>query len=154
MQMCCPSGALTIPILVNKINFIKNIFCRLDQPQDTIMKKSIIITLITLPLVVFALDNTETLKNSNDNIEARFKRLGLNKLDVVKAKLTENGITDDQITLVLPIILRIIHVINDQGRDAESYPRFEHYLENKVELTDVQINHVIGLSKRLARRLQ
>ena len=89
-----------------------------------------------------------------NNIEHRFKRLGLDNIQEIKSKLKDNNITDSQLEMVLPVMLRLIHILKDQGKDSSSYPRITQHLENKIGLTDVQIKHVLKYSHMLARRLR
>ena len=89
-----------------------------------------------------------------NNIEHRFKRLGLDNIQEIKSKLKANKLTDDQLELILPAMLRLIHVLKNQGKDSPTYQRITQHLENKVGLTDIQIKHVIKFSNRLVRSLE
>ena len=99
------------------------------------------------------LDNINREDKSN-NIEIRFKRLGFNNIQEIKSKLKANKLTDDQLELILPAMLRLIHVLKNQGKDSPTYQRITQHLENKVGLTDIQIKHVIKYSNRLVRSLE
>ena len=88
------------------------------------------------------------------DMEARYKRLGVNDLSRIKTKLKESGITDGQLDLVLSMMIRVIHVAKDQGKEFDFNFRFQNYFENKVGLNDVQIQVVKGISRRIANQLQ
>ena len=88
------------------------------------------------------------------DMEARYKRLGVNDLSRIKTKLKESGITNGQLDLVLSMMIRVIHVAKDQGKEFDFNFRFQNYFENKVGLNDVQIQVVKGISRRIAHQLQ
>ncbi len=95
--------------------------------------------------------------NPDDKLgfETRYNRLGVNadELNRIKTKLKDSGITDDQLDLVLAAMIRMIHVAKNQGKGTDFSSRFQTYFENKVELNDLQIQVVKGISRRIARKL-
>ena len=89
------------------------------------------------------------------DVETRYIRLGVetDELNRIKTKLKDSGITDDQLDLVLAAMVRMIHVAKNQGKEIDFSPRFQTYFENKIELNDLQIQVVKGISRRVARKL-
>ena len=89
------------------------------------------------------------------DIGTRYIRLGVktDELNRIKTKLVDSGITDDQLDLVLAMMIRMIHVAKNQGKEIDFSPRFQTYFENKVGLNDLQIQVVKGISRRVARKL-
>lgn len=68
----------------------------------------------------------------------------------VAGALHEGGIPREKIPDVMGAMKRIVHEMKAEGEDFELDPRLREHLVSRMELTDEQIELVIGLSQRVA----
>ena len=85
------------------------------------------------------------------NIEGHFRRFGVNDLNPIKNGLIENGITHNQLDAVLGGMLRVIHATKAEGRNFEMNPRIQAYFQDRLGLTQDQVQYVKDVSLRIAK---
>ena len=109
------------------------------------MKTIILSLLLYLPLTLFA-DNTK--------LEEHYTELGVNNLDRIKKGLLNNGISERQLDPVLRGMLRLIKGAQVDGKNFEMNPRMEIYFERRIGLNQEQIQNVMDISVRIAKRVR
>ena len=109
------------------------------------MKTIILSLLLYLPLTLFA-DNTK--------LEEHYTELGVNNLDRIKKGLLNNGISERQLDPVLRGMLRLIKGAKVDGKNFEMNPRMKIYFERRIGLNQEQIQNVMDISVRIAKRVR
>ena len=85
------------------------------------------------------------------DIEGHFRRFGVNDLNPIKNGLIENGITHNQLDAVLGGMLRVIHATKAEGSNFEMNPRIQAYFQDRLGLTQDQVQYVKDVSLRIAQ---
>ena len=83
-----------------------------------------------------------------------YKKLGVNNLNRIKKSLSKNGIPDNQLDDVLRGMIRLIHVAKTDENNYEMNPRMKNYFEDRIGLDPKQVQYVMGLSVRIAKRVK
>ena len=83
-----------------------------------------------------------------------YKKLGVNNLSRIKKSLSNNGIPDNQLDGVLRGMLRLIHVAKSDENNYEMNPRMRNYFEDRIGLDPKQVQYVMDLSIRIAKRVK
>ena len=109
------------------------------------MKTIILSLLLYLPLTLFA-DNTK--------LEEHYNELGVKNLERIKKGLLNNGISEGQIDPVLRGMIRLIKSAKVDGKNFEMNPRMEIYFERRIGLNQEQIQNVMDISVRIAKRVR
>ena len=109
------------------------------------MKTIILSLLLYLPLTLFA-DNTK--------LEEHYNELGVNNLDRIKKGLLNNGISESQLDPVLRGMIRLIKSTKVDGKNFEMNPRMKIYFERRIGLNQEQIQNVMDMSVRIAKRVR
>jgi len=112
---------------------------------ENLMRMIILSILLYLPLTLFA---------DNAKLEEHYKDLGVNNLDRIKKGLLNNGILESQLDPVLRGMIRLIKSANVDGKSYEINPRMKIYFERRVGLNQEQIQNVIDMSVRIAKRVR
>ena len=105
---------------------------RLRQPNDEISNKS----------------------EQKTDLLTHYKKLGVNNLSRIKKSLSNNGISDNQLDGVLRGMIRLIHVAKADENNYEMNPRMQNYFEDRIGLDPKQVQYVMDLSVRIARRVK
>ena len=87
-------------------------------------------------------------------MENHYERLGVNDLSLIKNGLLDQGIPVSQIDAVLGGMLRLVHAAKTDGENFKMNPRIEVYFKDRLGLTDLQTEYVMGYSRRIAARDQ
>ena len=109
------------------------------------MKTIILSLLLYLPLTLIA-DNTK--------LEEHYNELGVKNLERIKKGLLNNGISEGQIDPVLRGMIRLIKSAKVDGKNFEMNPRMEIYFERRIGLNQTQIQNVMDISVRIAKRVR
>tara|TARA_B100000029_G_scaffold460715_1_gene491897 strand:- start:261 stop:590 length:330 start_codon:yes stop_codon:yes gene_type:complete len=109
------------------------------------MRTTILSLLLFLPLALSA---------DNGKLEEYYNELGINNLDRIKKGLLNNGISERQIEPVLRGMIRLISISKVKGENSEMNPRMKIYFERRVGLNQEQIQNVMDLSVRIAKRMR
>ena len=109
------------------------------------MRTIILSLLLYLPLMLFA-DNTK--------LDEHYEDLGINNLDRIKKGLLNNGISETQLDRVLRGMIRLIKIAKVDGQSSEMNPRMKIYFERRVGLNQEQIQNVMDISVRIAKRVR
>ena len=109
------------------------------------MRSIIISLLLYLPLALFS---------ENIKLEEYYNDLGVNNLDRIKKGLLNNGISENQIDPVLRGMIRLISNAKINDQNFEMNPRIMIYFEQRIGLNQEQIQNVIDMSARIAKRLR
>ena len=109
------------------------------------MKTIILSLLLYLPLTLIA-DNTK--------LEEHYNELGVKNLERIKKGLLNNGISEGQIDPVLRGMIRLIKSAKVDGKNFEMNPRMEIYFERRIGLNQEQIQNVMDISVRIAKRVR
>ena len=109
------------------------------------MRTIILSLLLYLPLALFA---------DNAKLEEHYEDLGINNLDRIKKGLLNNGISERQLEPVLRGMIRLIKSAKVDGQSSEVNPRMKIYFERRVGLDQEQIQNVMDMSLRIAKRLR
>ena len=88
------------------------------------------------------------------DILTNYKKLGVNNLSRIKKSLSNNGIPDNQLDGVLRGMLRLIHVAKSDENNYEMNPRMRNYFEDRIGLDPKQVQYVMELSIRIAKRVK
>ena len=83
-----------------------------------------------------------------------YKKLGVNNLSRIKKSLSNNGIPDNQLDGVLRGMIRLIHVAKTNENYYEMNPRMQTYFEDGIGLDPKQVQYVMDLSLRIAKRVK
>lgn len=86
-----------------------------------------------------------------NRILGHFEGLGISveMLGRVKQALTDSGIKPEQMEGVLGGMLRVIHKLKLEGEEFELDPKLQEYFTKRLDLTDRQLESVVGLARRL-----
>ena len=109
------------------------------------MKTIILSLLLYLPLTLLA-DNTK--------LEKHYNELGVNNLERIKKGLLNNGISERQLDPVLRGMIRLIKGAKVDGNNFEMNPRMKIYFERRIGLNQEQIQNVMDISVRIAKRVR
>ena len=109
------------------------------------MKKIILSFLLYLPLTLFA---------ENTKLKEHYNELGVNNLDGIKNALLKNGISERQIDPVLRGMIRLIKGAKVDGENFDMNQRMKIYFERRIGLNQKQIQNVMDISLRIAKRLE
>ena len=109
------------------------------------MKTIILSFLLYLPLTLFA---------DNIKLEQHYSELGVTNLDPIKKELLNNGISERQLDSVLRGMIRLIKSAKVDGKNSEMNPRMKIYFERRVGLNQEQIQNVMDMSVRIAKRVR
>ena len=83
-----------------------------------------------------------------------YKKLGVNNLNRIKKSLSNNGISDNQIDDVLRGMIRLIHVAKTDENNHAINPRMKNYFEDRIGLDPKQVQYVMDLTVRIAKRVK
>ena len=109
------------------------------------MKTIILSLLLYLPLTLIA-DNTK--------LEEHYNELGVKNLERIKKGLLNNGISERQLDPVLHGMIRLIKGAKVDGNNFEMNPRMKIYFERRIGLNQEQIQNVMDISVRIAKRVR
>ena len=109
------------------------------------MKTIILSLLLYLPLTLIA-DNTK--------LEEHYNELGVKNLERIKKGLLNNGISERQLDPVLRGMIRLIKGAKVDGNNFEMNPRMKIYFERRIGLNQEQIQNVMDISVRIAKRVR
>jgi len=109
------------------------------------MRTIILSLLLYFPLTLFA---------DNAKLEEHYKDLGVNNIDRIKKGLLNNGISESQLDPVLRGMIRLIKSAKVDGQSSEMNPRMKIYFEHRVGLNQKQIQNVMDMSVRIAKRVR
>ena len=112
---------------------------------ENLMRTIILSLLLYLPLTLFA---------DNAKLEEHYEDLGINNLDRIKKGLLNNGISERQLEPVLRGMIRLIKSAKVDGQSSEVNPRMKIYFERRVGLDQEQIQNVMDMSLRIAKRVR
>ena len=91
----------------------------------------------------------------NTDLAEQYEKLGISNLNRIKNGLVENGITNNQLDAVMGAgMLRVIREAKAEGDDFEMNPRIKNYFQDRIGLTQEQIQYVEDVSVRIARRVR
>ena len=93
-------------------------------------------------------------REQNTELEKHYNKLGVNNLDRIKKSLLNNGITDNQIDPVLRGMIRLIKGAKVEENNFEMNPRMKIYFERRIGLNQEQIQNVMDISVRIAKRVR
>jgi len=99
-------------------------------------------------------DVTPNRSEQKTELLTHYKRLGVNNLSQIKKSLSNNGIPDNELDAVLRGMIRLIHVARADGNNYEMNPRMKTYFEDRVGLDPKQVQYVMALSARIAKRVK
>jgi len=83
-------------------------------------------------------------------MENHYERLGVNDLSLIKNGLLDQGIPASQLDAVLGGMLRLVHAAKIDGKNFKMNPRIEVYFKDRIGLTDLQTEYVMGYSRKIA----
>ena len=109
------------------------------------MRTIILSLLLYLPLTLIA-DNTK--------LEEHYNELGVKNLERIKKGLLNNGISERQLDPVLRGMIRLIKGAKVDGNNFEMNPRMKIYFERRIGLNQEQIQNVMDISVRIAKRVR
>ena len=112
---------------------------------ENLMRTIILSLLLYLPLTLFA---------DNAKLKDHYEDLGISNLDRIKKGLLNNGISEIQLDPVLRGMVRLIKSAKVDGKSSEMNPRMKIYLERRVGLNQEQIQNVMDMSIRIAKRVR
>jgi len=100
-------------------------------------------------------DKDDDVDDRGSGIEGHFNRLGASEgvAKRIRHRLRQSGLTEQQAESAMGGLLRIVHGLHSDGEHYELDPRLRHYFEDEIELTDEQIELVLGLSRRVTHSL-
>ena len=100
-------------------------------------------------------DKDDDVDDRGSGIEGHFNRLGASEgfAKRIRHRLRQSGLTEQQAESAMGGLLRIVHGLHSDGEHYELDPRLRHYFEDEIELTDEQIELVLGLARRVAHSL-
>ena len=94
---------------------------------------------------------TRTRTERRDPImENHYEKLGISDLGLIKNGLLDQGIPASQLDAVLGGMLRLVHAAKIDGENFKMNPRIEIYFKDRLGLTDLQTEYVMGYSRRIA----
>ena len=99
-------------------------------------------------------DVTPNRSEQKTELLTHYKRLGVNNLSRIKKSLSNNGIPDNQLDDVLRGMIRLIHVAKTDENNYEMNPRMKNYFEDRIGLDPKQVQYVMDLSVRIAKRVK
>ena len=83
-------------------------------------------------------------------MENHYEKLGVSDLGLIKNGLLDQGIPANQLDAVLGGMLRLVHAAKIDGENFTMNPRIEIYFKDRLGLTDLQTEYVMGYSRRIA----
>ena len=83
-------------------------------------------------------------------MENNYEKLGVSDLGLIKNGLLDQGIPANQLDAVLGGMLRLVHAAKIDGENFKMTPRIEVYIKDRLGLTDLQTEYVMGYSRRIA----
>ena len=83
-------------------------------------------------------------------MENHYEKLGISDLGLIKNGLLDQGIPASQLDAVLGGMLRLVHAAKIDGENFKMNPRIEIYFKDRLGLTDLQTEYVMGYSRRIA----
>ena len=83
-------------------------------------------------------------------MENHYEKLGISDLGLIKNGLLDQGIPASQLDAVLGGMLRLVHAAKIDGENFKMNPRIEIYFKDRLGLTDLQTEYVVGVSRRIA----
>ena len=100
-------------------------------------------------------DKDDDVDDRGSGIEGHFNRLGASEgvAKRIRHRLRQSGLTEQQAESAMGGLLRIVHGLHSDGEHYELDPRLRHYFEDEIELTDEQIELVLGLARRVTHSL-
>ncbi len=100
-------------------------------------------------------DKDDDVDDRGSGIEGHFNRLGVSEgvAKRIRHRLRQSGLTEQQAESAMGGLLRIVHGLHSDGEHYELDPRLRHYFEDEIELTDEQIELVLGLARRVTHSL-
>ena len=110
-----------------------------------LIKTIILSLLLCLPLTLFA---------DKAKFKEQYEDLGINNIDHIKKGLLNNGVSESEIDPVLRGMIRLIKIAKVDGQSSEMNPRMKIYFERRVGLNQEQIQNVMDMSVRIAKRVR
>ena len=100
-------------------------------------------------------DKDDDVDDRGSGIEGHFNRLGASEgvAKRIRHRLRQSGLTEQQAESAMGGLLRIVHGLHSDGEHYELDPRLRHYFEDEIELTDEQIELILGLARRVTHSL-
>ena len=83
-------------------------------------------------------------------MENNYEKLGVSDIGLIKNGLLDQGIPANQLDAVLGGMLRLVHAAKIDGKNFKMNPRIEVYFKDRLGLTDLQTDYVMGYSRRIA----
>ena len=83
-------------------------------------------------------------------MENHYEKFGISDLGLIKNGLLDQGIPASQLDAVLGGMLRLVHAAKIDGENFKMNPRIEIYFKDRLSLTDLQTEYVMGYSRRIA----
>ena len=99
-------------------------------------------------------DVTSNRSGQKTELLTRYKKLGVNNLSRIKKSLSNNGISDNELDAVLRGMIRLIHVAKTDENNYEMNPRMKNYFEDRIGIDPKQVQYVMDLSARIAKRVK
>ncbi len=90
---------------------------------------------------------------ANRHLESLFEALG-SEAEQFRGALLDAGVAAEQVDDVLGVLLRVAYEMHTEGDQFELDPRLRHYLVEEMELTEEQIDAVLGMARRAASGIQ
>lgn len=99
---------------------------------------------------------TRAERGRDDGIEGHFRRIGVTDemVDRIRVVLNESGLQGKQIEPALGGMLRVVYEMKSEGEEFELDPRLQDYFQNRIGLTDEQIELVQGIARRILHSLK
>ena len=99
------------------------------------------------------IDGPSNRSEKKTELLTQYKKLGINNLSRIKKGLLNNGIPNSQLDAVLRGMIRLIQVAKVDENNYEINPRIQTYFEDRVGLDPKQVQYVMNLSVRIAKRV-
>ena len=93
-------------------------------------------------------------REQKTELSTHYIKLGINNLGQIKRSLLHNGIPDNQLNSVLRGMIRLLHVAKTNENYYEMNPRMQTYFEDGIGLDPKQVQYVMDLSLRIAKRVK
>jgi hypothetical protein len=93
-------------------------------------------------------------RDRDEGLVSHYKRLGVSPegLGEIKEALADAGVSDRQMEAALGGMIRVAHMMREQGEDFELGPRLWQHFEGDLGLTEGQVRLMVGLAERVAAK--
>lgn len=87
----------------------------------------------------------------DQGLEGHFRRLGVDgeTLAGIRKHLVAGGLSEEKAEMALGGLLRVVHLMKEEGESFQPDPRMHEYFKEEVGLSDGQMEEGLGLARRI-----